>query len=335
MPRHARLDAPGALHHIICRGIERRSIFRDEVDRSAFVERLGTVVAESGTTCYAWTLLPNHVHLLFRTGATSLSTVMRRLLTGYAGAFNRRHHRHGYLFQNRYKSILCQEQPYFLELIRYLHLNPIRAGIVENLSGLDRCPWTGHSTLLGWQTRPWQATEDVLGQFSNRLSTARRLYRAFIAEGTSRGHRPELTGGGLLRSAGGWRALTSLRRQGNRIHGDERILGDSEFVEATLRAANERRHSTKSDPQRHNVEFDRLLRVVAARSGLDPADLLLKSKRPLIVQARSLLCFWAVRRLALPETTVAARLGLTQPAISQAVHRGERSAKEERLPWLG
>ena len=96
MPRHARLDAPGALHQVICRGIERQPIVRDDTDRAAFVELLGRVVAATGTPCYAWALLPNHVHLLLRTGAVPLTTVMRRLLTGYAGAFNRHHHRHGY-----------------------------------------------------------------------------------------------------------------------------------------------------------------------------------------------------------------------------------------------
>ena len=140
MPRHARLDAPGALHHVICRGIERRPIVRDDTDRAAFIARMGQVLAATGTPCYAWAILPNHVHLLLRTGAIPLTTVMRRVLTGYAGAFNRRHHRHGYLFQNRYKSILCQDEPYLLELVRYIHLNPLRAKIVPDLAALDRYP---------------------------------------------------------------------------------------------------------------------------------------------------------------------------------------------------
>jgi REP element-mobilizing transposase RayT len=116
MPRQARIDAPGALHHIIVRGIERRKIFYDNFDRDNFLERLGTVLAESSTPCFAWALIPNHLHLLLRTGFAPIATVMRRLLTGYAVTFNRRHRRHGQLFQNRYKSILCQEDLYLLEL---------------------------------------------------------------------------------------------------------------------------------------------------------------------------------------------------------------------------
>ena len=96
MPRKARIDAPGALHHIIVRGIERRRIFSDDQDRDNFVERLGNIVIESQTACFAWALIPNHAHILLRTGQTPLATVMRRLLTGYAVSYNRRHRRHGH-----------------------------------------------------------------------------------------------------------------------------------------------------------------------------------------------------------------------------------------------
>ena len=109
MPRKARIDAPGALRHVIVRGIERRKIFLDDIDRDNFLKRLGNVLSETATPCFAWALIPNHAHLLLRTGTSAIATVMRRLLTGYAVSFNRRHRRHGQLFQNRYKSILCQE----------------------------------------------------------------------------------------------------------------------------------------------------------------------------------------------------------------------------------
>ena len=102
MPRKARIDAPGALHHIIIRGIERKSIFKDSADRKNFTERLNRIIPETQTRCYGWALMTNHVHLLFKTGMAPLATVMRRLLTGYAVTFNRRHRRHGQLFQNRY-----------------------------------------------------------------------------------------------------------------------------------------------------------------------------------------------------------------------------------------
>jgi len=121
MPRKARIDAPGALHHIIIRGIERKAVFKDSADRDNFLERLGRIITETDTGCYAWVLMTNHIHILMKTGLTPIATVMRRLLTGYAVSFNRRHRRHGHLFQNRYISFLCEEDVYLKELVRYIH----------------------------------------------------------------------------------------------------------------------------------------------------------------------------------------------------------------------
>jgi len=118
MPRSARLDAPGVLHHIIISGIERRTIFKDNQDCGNLLQRLGSLLQETGGSCYARAFLPNQAHFLLRTGVVSLATLMRRLLTGYAVSFNRRHWRWGHLLQNRYKSIVCQEEVYFQELVR-------------------------------------------------------------------------------------------------------------------------------------------------------------------------------------------------------------------------
>ena len=117
------------------------------------MDRLGKVLSETGTKCFAWALIPNHFHLLLRTGACPLSTVMRRLLTGYAMNFNRRYRRSGQLFQNRYKSILCQEDTYLLELVRYIHLNPIRAGMVADIKALNKDPFCGHAVIVGGEKR--------------------------------------------------------------------------------------------------------------------------------------------------------------------------------------
>jgi putative transposase len=138
----------------MARGIERREIFKDDQDRQSFLERLALILEKTQTQCYAWALIPNHFHLLLRTGLTPLSKVMRRLMTGYAVTFNKRHKRSGHLFQNRYKSVVCEEDPYLLELIRYIHLNPLRAGLVKDLKELDKYPWTGHSAILGKKKNP-------------------------------------------------------------------------------------------------------------------------------------------------------------------------------------
>jgi REP element-mobilizing transposase RayT len=156
MPRGARLDAPGTLHHVMVRGIEGMAIVQDDADRQRFVDRLGLVAGATGTTVYAWSLMSNHAHLLLRSGASGLSTFMRKLLTGYATTYNRRHRRHGHLFQNRYKSIVCEEEPYFLRLVSYIHLNPLRAGLVGSMEELDRYPWSGHAVLLNRIRHEWQ-----------------------------------------------------------------------------------------------------------------------------------------------------------------------------------
>jgi putative transposase len=172
MPRSARLDAPGVLHHVITRGIERRNIFRDDKDRENLLERIEILLPETKTACYAWALIPNHAHFLFRSGEVGLSTLMRRLLTGYAVSFNRRHNRHGQLFQNRYKSIICQEDAYLKELVRYIHLNPLRGKIVTDVSELNKYQYCGHSVLMGKKNREWQDVEYVLSYFGTKVSDA-------------------------------------------------------------------------------------------------------------------------------------------------------------------
>jgi REP element-mobilizing transposase RayT len=234
MPRQARLDAVGTLHHIILRGIEKRRIFGDDLDRENLVSRMGQLALETKTKIYAWSLLTNHAHLLIRTGPEGLPQYMRRLLTGYAQEYNRRHKRYGHLFQNRYKSIVCEEDVYFQELVRYIHLNPLRAALVQNLVQLDRYPWSGHGVLMGKVKYSWQDADYVLSWFGKKVGQARRTYHRYVSEGIKQGRRPELVGGGLMRSLGGWSAVQSLHRSGHEVLTDERILGTDDFVERML-----------------------------------------------------------------------------------------------------
>ncbi|WP_235506230.1 transposase [Desulfatitalea tepidiphila] len=328
MPRKARIDAPGALHHIILRGIERRKIFYDDQDRDNFLDRLETVLTDTETPCFAWALMPNHVHLLLKTSATPIPTVMRRLLTGYAVSFNRRHHRHGQLFQNRYKSILCQEDLYFLQLVRYIHLNPFRARLVPDMKGLDYYAYAGHSTVMGNHDRPWQKTDFVLRYYDEKRSLARRAYREYVKNGIEDGRRPELVGGGLVRSAGGWTAVKALRKGTDRVKGDERILGDGKFVEAALTEAQEnleRRYRLRAN----GCDFEWLVGRVAEQLVIAPEDVLAPGKYPQNVKARSLLCFWATRELGMKTVELAEKLNLSQPTVSQSVQRGQKIARQQ------
>ena len=328
MPRQARIDAPGAIHHIICRGLERKQIFMDDVDRNRFVARLSAVIQKTLTPCFAWTLIPNHFHLLLQTGASPIATVMEKLLTGYAGEFNRRHNRHGHLFQNRYKSILCQTDPYLLELVRYIHLNPIRASLVGSLEELKTYSYCGHSVLMGASTACWQTTYEVLSRFATDTATARAKYEAFVAEAVGAGKRPDLVGGGLLRSAGGWEQIVLARRYGEHLKSDERILGDSEFVEGVLNGAQERMEKLCSYLQK-GLDLDRLAQVVARLLGANVAEVWEKGQKSLTVQARSLLCHWAIHELGMTATALGKRLNLTQPGATRAAQRGEKIALQK------
>ena len=327
MPRQSRIDAPGALHHIICRGIERRRIFKDDEDRDNFVKRLGGILSETKTSCYAWAIIPNHFHLLLRTGTASISTVMRKLLTGYVVSFNRRHKRSGHLFQNRYKSILCQEDTYLLELVRYIHLNPLRAGLVPDLKRLSGFVYCGHSRMMGTVKSGWQDVDKVLGMFAAHGKSARRAYAQFVGKGVSEGRKPGLTGGGLVRSVGGWQELNALRREKVHFKSDERILGDSDFVETVLDFASEemeRKYRLKAD----GYTFEGVGKRVADLFDMSHSDVTTPGKQPRRVQARSVLSFWAVHELGMSATAVGLKLGLSQSATSRAVQRGRVIAQE-------
>jgi len=173
MPRQARLDSAGTLHHVMIRGIERRRIVDDEQDLRDFVLRLGKLARETLTSIYAWALMSNHAHILLSSGPQGLAKFMRRFLTGYAVSYNLRHRRHGHVFQNRYKSIVCEADSYFTELVRYIHLNPLRVKLVADLKELERYPYCGHGAILGVVKNEWQDRDSVLAQFGNREGDAR------------------------------------------------------------------------------------------------------------------------------------------------------------------
>jgi REP element-mobilizing transposase RayT len=320
MPRQARLDAPNVLHHVMVRGIERTAVFRDDRDHADFVARVAALAEAGAWTVYAWALVGNHAHLLVRTGTRPLARSMRSLLTGYAGAFNRRHGRRGHLFQNRYKSVVVEEEPYLLELVRYVHLNPLRAGRVRDLAALARYPWSGHSALLGRVPRPWQATAPVLGCFGRSGAPARRAYTEFVAAGIPQGRRPELQGGGLVRSAGGWAAVQALRRGREAYLSDERVLGSAEFVEAVRHAV------AHGQPARRVVPLPVLLQRICGALGLDPAALATPSRRRVVAQARAGLAYLWVTVLGQPGRALATALGLCPQAVYQAVPRGATEA---------
>lgn len=325
MPRSARLDAPGVLHHVMGRGIERRRIFLTDEDRNDFLSRLGSLAEEDCFKVYAWVLLTNHFHLLCKTGKLPLARSMRRLLTGYVVRFNQRHNRNGHLFQNRYKSIVCQEDSYLTELVRYIHLNLVRSGMVKGLGELNRSPWSGHSALMGYQRRQWQDTEYVLSYFGKGVGR-RRKYLRFVEEGIKMGRRPELVGGGLIRSMGGWSEVFALRRRGEKTASDERILGDGKFVEKVIAEWSEvGRANLRLTGVRKSLSL--LAQQVCENLGVTIEELRAGSRRRVIMKGREEIAQVAVKGLGYSGAEVARYLGVTGSCVTRVV--AERQLTEE------
>lgn len=315
MPRSARIDMPGLLQHVMVRGIEKRDIFVDDKDRQSFLARFSTLLQETSTDCLAWALLSNHVHLLLRPRQEKLSRLMRRLLTGYATTFNLRYHRAGHLFQNRFKSIVCEEEPYLLELVRYIHLNPLRAGIVDSLDELDRYPWSGHAVLMGGRELPGQATDEVLSRFGRRPREARRHYRAFVMDGIEQGKRDDLSGGGVRR------ALREIADTDELF--DVRVLGSGAFVESL--------HRESDAPEPAPVmSLVALTRRVAEAFGVEAEALRMRKRSKQLVAARSVLCYFAVREMGHNGAEVGRMLNISRAGVSAAASRGEIMIREDR-----
>ncbi|MEJ5378514.1 MAG: transposase [bacterium] len=326
------MDTEGALHHVMVRGLESREIFLSEEDRKDIVHRLTEIAPKTGTVIYAWSLLSNHFHLLLRTGKDSISKVMRRLLTGYAVSFNRRHKRVGHLFQNRYKSILVEEEPYFLQLVRYIHLNPLRAGLVMDVNALDNWPWSGHSALMGRKEYAFQDKEYVLSRFGRTRAEACRAYREFVVAGIHEGRRPDLTGGGLIRSLGGRGASRGVPRRGReRWAYDERVLGSSEFVMEVLEETRKRQCYDPPRSEQRKETLDHIIARVGTKLGLSREEITGGSRRRAVATGRYLVGYLAVGKHGHPVAEVARELKVSSQSVLRALEKGPQLLKD--LGW--
>jgi len=346
MPRQARLNAPGFLQHVMARGVEQTTIFRDNQDRKAFLDRLAVILEESHTQCYAWALLQNHFHILLRTDSTPLSKVMRRLMTGYAVTFNRRYKRRGHLFQNRYKSVVCEEDPYLLELIRYIHLNPVRAGLVKTIRELDTYSWCGHSTILGKcenpliqdlegatsradKSLPEQTVQYILRLFGDNVENARKKYWSFVKKGVAQGTRPDLQGGGLVRSAGGNPEGLLGRKKGQRENSDARILGSGMFVTEVIQKSK----IDFPDMVLNMPSLEELTLKVANHLGLAPQTLLSKARSRNVSTARAIISYLAVKEAGYNQKEIEKYLNISRIGVRNSIFRGEKCGDICRQIW--
>jgi len=274
---------------------------------------------ESRAGLYAWALMPNHAHLLLRTGQLPLSRLMQAWLSAYGTVFNRRHHRSGHLFQNRFKSTLVEEEPYLRQLLAYIHLNPVRSRLSVTLDSLDRYPWTGHAVLLGNHSYPAQDSDFVLSLFGRAAHQARCAYRTFVHEYAGGGQSDDLDGGGLRRSIGGWQHRKPLRAGRERWAHDERVLGSSEFVHRLVSETD----STAVVATTPAAVIAPLLDGVCQRFRLSPSEIASRSLRPDVLDARAALSYAAVVDHGLSFTEVARQVGLSRRSISRAIQRAQ------------
>lgn len=311
MPRSARLDILGVLQHIMARGIDGQEIFRDRKDRRWFLERLSEIITEGNGKLYAWALMPNHFHFLLRPLEATMAETMRRLLTGYSVWHNKRHRRSGHLFQNRYKSIIVEEETYFLELVRYIHLNPVRGKLLSEPEQLDSNPYTGHAVIMGNRRYDCQDVDWVLKWFDNRVGRARRVYRTFVMAGFQQGVREELRGGGVIRSAGGRKQFAARSKEDHEL-GDERILGNGNFVERILRRCEKKKNARDSD-----IEI--ILADVCRALEIPQEQVLSRSRERSVSAARRQFFLRAYEEAGASYTSLGRICGISHTSVKQAI----------------
>lgn len=287
MPRQPRIHAPGLLYHVICRGNQRQPIFLDEQDHRAYLHRLAETRLIYRFRLYSYVLMPNHVHMLIEVDTTPLSMIMQILQQRYTQHFNRKYGKVGHLFQARFKAIICDKESYLLELVRYIHLNPVRSKLVADPSDY---PWSSHRAYLAAKCDDWLDRDAILMQFSRKKEDARRKYADFILGSLNSGHRDD---------------LYDLKEQ--------QILGDDEFVDSLpLGASSE----TSEITSKSLIE---LADVICDVLKIDQNAMRIRRDRTAVL-ARALLWIEA-KRFGYQQTGVASFLGCEASMLSQAANR--------------
>jgi len=292
MARKPRLHVQGGLYHVIWRGNEQSDIFFDDEDRERFYRLLGEGVKRFGYRVHGFCLMPNHVHLALQAGKDPLSVPLQNVGFRYTQAMNRKLGRVGHLFQGRYKALLVDHDEYLLQLVRYIHLNPVRARLVSDPADY---PWSGHRAYLGTAALSWLTTDSVLGLLGGSLGVARRRYARFVADGLGEGHRSDFYGG----------------------EEDSRVIGDERFVAGLQRQAVPVQRAGR-------VTLDALVAHVCSGYGLEESALRAPGRQRREAQARALIGWLAVRTKAATLAEVAQRFGREASGLGrQALQLGQ------------
>jgi len=294
MARRPRLFAPGLLYHVIVRGNQRQKTFLNDGDYQAYIERLGRYRQKFGHTIHAYCLMPNHVHLLVESAHEPLGKFMQGLQQSYSQYFNLRHRKTGHVFQGRYKAIVCQHDEYLLQLIRYIHLNPVRAAMVKNPA---RYAYSGHPAYLANK-----ATEVIDPRKVLALMGGKARYRAFIADGMKEGHKEEYYD-----------------------VDDQRFLGTEGFGE-TLQTKHEERRTKKRRP------VDKIVEELCDAVEIDATELRSANRSWAVSRARTMIAYVLVRPQGYALSEVARYFARDAATVGTLIGRlGERLAKDETL----
>lgn len=260
MARKPRIEYPGAFYHVMARGNRKIKIFLDDEDREKFLKTVLRYKEKYDLVVYAFTLMDNHFHLLVETRHFPLSKAMQGMLQSYTQWHNRRYNKVGHLFQGRYKAILCDRDSYLIVLVRYIHLNPVRAGYVDFP---EEYLWSSHRTYLGLTQSDLVDVDLVLDEFDARRSKSIRLYSAFINEALGEGRKGEFY---FLR--------------------DQRVLGDDGFYAQVMKQI--KKKPEKMDGALRDKTLEDVVKKVKQLTGIGPGQLAGRERDSDVMKARSL-----------------------------------------------
>ena len=295
MARKARVEIEGGLYHVITRGNDRQTIFHSKEDHAKFLSLLAGLKERLPFYLYAFCLMSNHVHLLIERKADTIGRIMHRLLTGYSQYYNRRYKKIGHLLQGRHKSILCQSEVYMGELVRYIHLNPVRANMVERA---EDYPYSSQQAYLGLEPAGIVDVDPVLRLFGAKREVAQEQFAQYVIAGINAGHREEFY-----------------------LFEDDRILGSEEFVDSAIHRIGETGRSQRpTDGRLRDVETkfnaEALISAVETVSGL-PGEAFCGSSRSARAIAAKELLIVAGRRLGASVKELSDLTGLNSSNVSR------------------
>ena len=299
MSRRPRVQFPGALFHVMLRGNNGQGIFIDDEDRTHLGRIVGDGVRRYSHRIHAFCWMSNHLHLAMQCGRVPMSRIVHNLSFRYAAYFNRRHERCGHLFQSRFKAILVDADSYLLELIRYIHLNPVRAGICATA---DDYRWSGHHSYTGNEVASWVSTNWVLTQFGAIEEDARSRYRSFVMQGRDEGRREDF----------------------HQSVPEDRLLVDDDFAGLVLAD-----HPAPSVMR--PMTLTAVCRIVCAAAGKDEAALRARSRTVEVGRIRSVIAYLVANNSLGSLTELARHLGRDMSTLSRGAKAVSEAREEDEL----